>query len=107
MLLICNTSRITFLKVLRCVFQLEVAMGPSRTELMQFKVTPDERKLIENVAKKQGCTVSEYVRGAVIMDMILDGEVGAMKIAVDSIGRKAVQALRKRVDRLAELGAEE
>ena len=82
-------------------------MGPARSELMQFKVTPDERKLIEKCAKKQGFTVSEFVRAAVIMDMILEGEVGAMKIAVDSIGRKAVQALRKRVDRLAELGAEE
>ena len=81
-------------------------MGPSRTELMQFKVTPDERKLIEQSAKKQGLSVSEYVRAAVIMDMILEGNVGAMKIAVDTIGRKAVQVLRKRADRLADLGAE-
>ena len=81
-------------------------MGPSRTELMQFKVTPEERKLIEKVAKKQETTVSEYVRAAVIMDMVLEGEVGAMKVVVDSIGRKAVQVLRKRADRLADLGAE-
>ena len=81
-------------------------MGSPRTELMQFKVTPEERRLIEKTAKKQECTVSEYVRGAVIMDMILEGEVGAMKIVVDSIGRKAVQILRKRADRLSDLGAE-
>jgi uncharacterized protein (DUF1778 family) len=81
-------------------------MGPSRTELMQFKVTPEERKLIEKVAKKQGMTVSEYVRAAIIMDMVLEGEVEAMKIVVQTAGRKAVQALRKRADRLAELGAE-
>ena len=81
-------------------------MGPSRTELMQFKVTPEERKLIEKVAKKQETTVSEYVRAAVIMDMVLEGEVGAMKVVVDSIGRKAVQVLIKRADRLADLGAE-
>lgn len=81
-------------------------MGTSRTELMQFKVTPEERKLIEQVSRKQGSTVSEYVRAAVIMDMILEGNVGAMKIAVDAIGRKAVQVLRKRADRLADLGAE-
>ncbi|MEY4704162.1 MAG: hypothetical protein RL042_358 [Nitrospirota bacterium] len=81
-------------------------MGPSRTELMQFKVTPEERKLIEKVAKKKDFTVSEYVRASVIMDMVLDGEVGAMKIVVDTIGRKAVQALRKRADQLADLGAE-
>ena len=81
-------------------------MGPSRTELMQFKVTPEERKLIDRCAQKQGLSVSEYVRAAVIMDMILEGNVGAMKIAVDTIGRKAVQVLRKRADRLADLGAE-
>lgn len=81
-------------------------MGPSRTELMQFKVTPKERELIEACAKKQGDTVSEYVRAAVLMDMILEGNVGAMKIAVDTIGRKAVQLLTKRADRLAKLGAD-
>ena len=81
-------------------------MGPSRTELMQFKVTPKEKELIETFAKKQGDTVSEYVRAAVLMDMILEGNVGAMKIAVDTIGRKAVQLLRKRADRLSDLGAE-
>mgnify|MGYP002401922980 FL=1 len=81
-------------------------MGPSRTELMQFKVTPKEKELIETFAKKQGDTVSEYVRAAVLMDMILEGNVGAMKIAVDTIGRKAVQLLTKRADRLAKLGAD-
>lgn len=81
-------------------------MGPSRTELMQFKVTPKERALIEKCADKQGLSVSEYVRAAVIMDMILEGDVGAMKIAVDTIGRKAVQLLNKRADQLAKLGAE-
>lgn len=81
-------------------------MGPSRTELMQFKVTPKERELIEKCADKQGLSVSEYVRAAVIMDMILEGNVGAMKIAVDTIGRKAVQLLNKRAERLAKLGAD-
>ena len=81
-------------------------MGPSRTELMQFKVTPDERKLINDCARKQGLSVSEYVRAAVMMDMILEGNVGAMKIAVNTIGHKAVQLFNKRGARLAELGAE-
>ena len=81
-------------------------MGPSRTELMQFKVTPKERELIEKCADKQGLSVSEYVRAAVIMDMILEGNVGAMKIAVDTIGRKAVLLLNKRAERLAKLGAD-
>jgi hypothetical protein len=86
---------------------LEEIMGPSRTELMQFKVAPEERKLIEKRAKNEGCTVSEYVRSALLMDMILEGEVEAMRIVVKTIGRKAVQALRKRADQLSHLGSEE
>ena len=81
-------------------------MGPSRTELMQFKVTPYEKKVIEDFVRKRRDTVSEYVRSAVIMDMVLEGEVKAMKIVVDTIGRKAVQLLNKRANRLAKLGAE-
>ena len=81
-------------------------MGPSRTELMQFKVTSYEKKVIEDFVRKRGDTVSEYVRSAVLMDMILEGNVGAMKIAVDTIGRKAVLLLNKRAKRLEKLGAE-
>ena len=81
-------------------------MGSSRTELMQFKVTPYEKKVIEDFVRKRRDTVSEYVRSAVIMDMVLEGEVKAMKIVVDTIGRKAVQLLNKRADRLAKLGAD-
>ena len=32
---------------------MEETMGPSRTELMQFKVTPKERELIEKCADKR------------------------------------------------------
>jgi ribosome biogenesis protein Nip4 len=85
---------------------MEDTMGPSRTELMQFKVTSYEKKVIEDFVRKRGDTVSEYVRSAVIMDMVLEGEVKAMKIVVDTIGRKAVQLLNKRAERLSKLGAE-
>jgi hypothetical protein len=77
-----------------------------RTEVVQFTVTPEERKLIEKCAKREDVTVSEYVRSCMLMEMVLDGEIGAMKIVAESIGRKAVQALRKRADRLAALGKE-
>jgi ribosome biogenesis protein Nip4 len=73
---------------------------------MQFKVTPYEKKVIEDFVRKRGDTVSDYVRSAVIMDMVLEGEVKAMKIVVDTIGRKAVQLLNKRAKRLEKLGAE-
>ena len=68
-------------------------MGPSRTELMQFKVTPYEKKVIEDFVRKRRDTVSEYVRSAVIMDMVLEGEVKAMKIVVDTIGARRFNCL--------------
>lgn len=62
--------------------------------------------VIEGFVRKRGDTVSEYVRSAVIMDMVLEGEVKTMKIVVDTIGRKAVQLLNKCAKRLEKLGAE-
>ena len=65
-----------------------------------------EKKVSEDFVRKRGDTVSEYVRSAIIMDMVLEGEVKAMKIVVDTIGRKAVQLLNKRAKRLEQLGAD-
>jgi len=35
----------------------------AKTETLQFKVTEQERKLIEKCATEEGTTVSKYVRG--------------------------------------------
>lgn len=79
-------------------------MAPTKSELMQFKVFPEERTLIEHCARKQKMTVSEYIRASLLMEMVLDGEVGAMKIVAGTIGRKAVKALQKRAEQLAQFG---
>jgi ApbE superfamily uncharacterized protein (UPF0280 family) len=81
-------------------------MAPIKSEMMQFKVFPQERLLIEKCAKKQKMTVSEYIRASLLMEMVLDGEVGAMKIVAGTIGRKAVKALQKRAEQLAQFGDE-
>ena len=73
---------------------------------MQFKVFPEERELIEKCARKQKMTVSEYIRASLLMEMVLDGEVGAMKIVAGTIGHKAVKALQKRAEQLAAFGEE-
>ena len=79
-------------------------MGSAKSELMQFKVTPEERKLIEKCAQKQDMTVSEYVRACLLMEMVLDGETKAIKIVASTIGRQAVKALQKRARQLEALG---
>lgn len=79
----------------------------ARTELMQFKVTPAERSLIEKCARKQDMSVSEYVRACLLMEMVLDGEMQAIKIVASTIGRKAVKALQKRAEQLEAIGEAE
>ena len=76
-------------------------MGTAKTELMQFKVTPHERKVIENRAHKENMSVSEYVRAALLMDMVLSGDTQALKIVATTIGQKAVKALHKRADQIS------
>ena len=82
-------------------------MGGQRSELMQFKVTPEERKIIEKRAKKEGTSTSNYIRGCVLMEMVLDGDFQAMKIVGAEVGRKVWQGLRKRADELEAYGAKE
>jgi len=52
----------------------------TKSETLQFKVTEQERKLIERCAEEEATTVSKYVRGAVLMSMVMDGKAEAIKI---------------------------
>jgi len=81
-------------------------MAKQRTEVLQFTVTPDERRLIEKCAKKEDMTVSEYVRVSLLMEMIIRGEVEAMKIVLHTIGEKTAQLLRKRLGLLSAFNKE-
>lgn len=57
-----------------------------RTENIMVRVTPREKELIAECAKKEGCGVSEFVRSAAIIDMALNGNVEAMKIIFSTVG---------------------
>ena len=68
-----------------------------RTEVMQFRVTPRERELIEKYAKKDGTTVSQYARATLIMEMAtVQGDVEAMRIIFTTLGRIANESIRRR-----------
>lgn len=68
-----------------------------KTTMMQFRVNDEEKALIEKCAKKQGMTVSEYIRACLLMEMVIDGEVQALKIIGRTIGMKAMDALSRRL----------
>ena len=68
-----------------------------KTTMMQFRVAEDEKTLIEKCAKKAGMTVSEYIRACMLMEMVVDGELQALKIIGRTIGMKAMDALSRRL----------
>lgn len=71
--------------------------GVMKTQMMQFRVNDEEKALIEKCAKKGGMTVSEYIRACMLMEMVVDGELQALKIIGRTIGMKAMDALSRRL----------
>jgi uncharacterized protein (DUF1778 family) len=69
----------------------------TKTQTLQFKVTEQERKLIEKCASDEGTTVSKYVRGAVLMSMVMDGKTEAIKIVAREVGEKAFGVVRQKL----------
>jgi hypothetical protein len=57
-----------------------------RTENIMVRVTPREKALIAKCAEDEGWGISEFMRGAAIMDMALSGNVEAMKIIFSAVG---------------------
>jgi len=76
----------------------------TKTQTLQFKVTEQERKLIERCAADEGTTVSKYVRGAVLMSMVMDGKAEAVKIVAREVGEKAFGVVRQKLVRSAQEG---
>ena len=68
-----------------------------KTQMMQFRVTDEEKDLIEKCAENSDMTVSEYIRASMLMQMVVDGEVRALKIVGRTIGMKAMDALSRRL----------
>lgn len=71
----------------------------AKTETLQFKVTDSERKLIEKCAEDEGTTVSKYVRGAVLMSLVMDGKAEAIKIVAREVGEKTFAMVRQKLTR--------
>jgi uncharacterized protein (DUF1778 family) len=68
-----------------------------KTQMMQFRVNDEEKALIEKCAGKSDMTVSEYIRASMLMQMVVDGEMQALKIVGRTIGIKAMDAMSRRL----------
>ena len=76
----------------------------SKAATLQFKVTEQERKLIEKCAQDEETTVSKYVRGAVLMSLVMDGKAEAIKIVAREVGEKAFGVVRQKLTRAPQEG---
>jgi uncharacterized protein (DUF1778 family) len=68
-----------------------------KTQMMQFRVTDEEKELIERCAKSASMTATEYIRASMLMQMVIDGEMKALKIIGRTLGMKAMDALSRRL----------
>lgn len=68
-----------------------------RTEVISFKASPKEKEIMERLASQAGVPLSQYVRGSVMSDMIISGDIEAMKYSLSLLGNSIREAIREKV----------
>jgi len=67
----------------------------------EFRFTFDSGKelgkLIDQRAAQEGISVSEYIREAIILKMVLSGDLEAMKYVATRVGKRVKEALLEKV----------
>jgi hypothetical protein len=62
--------------------------------VVNFKVTPAEQKMIERHAKKADMTVSDYVRTTLYLDMVMAGDLEAIRLVGGKLRDRLAEKLR-------------
>lgn len=65
---------------------------------INFVAGKELQRMVEQRAKQEGITVSEYIREAIILEMFFSGDLEAMGYVVKRVGKRVKAAM---VDRLA------
>lgn len=63
-----------------------------KSEVIPVRWSKREVAIVERRAKAQGLTVSQYVRGAVMLSAVLDGDMDAFKL----VGQATLAALARK-----------
>jgi hypothetical protein len=71
-------------------------MAEPRTEVYQIRFSTEEKKLVEDFARKQGLKVADYIRIAVMFDMIMGGDVRMIRHVGRELAVKVNERLRTR-----------
>ncbi len=65
----------------------------NRNFVINFKVTEREKKMILDDAYNKCIGISEYVRRAVFLDLVISGNVEAIKYVASSVQGKILKSL--------------
>lgn len=74
-----------------------------RTETVSFKVTPEEFKIIEAHANKEGISVSQLGRSNLFMGMLMDGNVDVFKLLIEMSKDEVKEAFAETVNAMRDL----
>jgi hypothetical protein len=77
-----------------------------RTEILNFKVTTYEKKLIEDAAEKEGVPVAQFIRSQVFMGMVMDGNLEVMKFVSSFVANEMRQKMRTMLNVFAQKDSE-
>lgn len=78
-----------------------MAAQPSK---ISFDAGKDLERMIQQRAKQEGISVSEYIREAIILEMVFSGDLEATKFVIQRVGKRVKSAL---IDRLAGVDVQE
>lgn len=74
-------------------------MSNGNVVVMNFKVTPRLKAIIESHAKRKKMAVSEYMREAILFDMLISGNIDAFKYVVSGVGEKVSGSMRSMLEK--------
>lgn len=63
--------------------------GAKMTRVITFRLSDEERRLIQKHADREKKSVTGYLRGCYLADMVMAGDVGAAKIVCRELGIRA------------------
>jgi hypothetical protein len=70
-----------------------------KDEILTFKVTAEEAEMIRNAAAREGVTVSQHIRTAILYGSFLEGDPVAVRIFKEGV----VKATKEFVNRVTAL----
>lgn len=62
---------------------------------MQMRLSIAEKELFDRRSTKEGVSVAEYLRTCAVLDSVLAGDIGAMKILGERLRAKLVERIRE------------